>query len=241
MSAAEGSIWIIGDSHVGLGPGEETKMVQWIDRLAVRRPRALYLNGDVFHYYIGNPKFMTAAVTGFLDRLRRLREDGTEVIWVEGNRDFFVRRSAAEKAITRVVDEEAIEAAGRRYFVIHGDMINDRDIPYLFWRGFSKNRFMEFAVKLVPKGVARRLVDRVERKLAMSNFKHKTNLPIGQMELYGAKLAEQGFDTVVLGHFHKKLLLPEARPRVIVLPAWFEKGEALVISPQTGEWSFEVV
>lgn len=237
----EGAIWIIGDSHVGLGPGEEVRMVEWLDRLEAKHPRALYLNGDVFHYFIGNEKFMTPAVDGFLGRLRELRDRGTDVVWVEGNRDFFVRGSAAEEAVTRVVDWEEIRAGGRRVFVIHGDMINDRDLPYRFWRAFSKNRFMEFAVRLVPRKLARRLVDRVEKKLATSNFKHKTRLPVEQMHAYGRARQSEGYDLTVFGHFHHKLLVPEKDPCVVVLPAWFDGGEALTISPDTGEWRFEVV
>lgn len=237
----EGAIWIIGDSHVGLGAGEEVRMVEWLDRLEAKQPRALYLNGDVFHYFIGNEKFMTPAVDGFLRRLRKLRDQGTDVVWVEGNRDFFVRGSAAEEAVTRVVDWEEIRAGGQRVFVIHGDMINDRDLPYRFWRVFSKNRFMELAVRLVPRKLARRLVDRVEKKLSMSNFKHKTRLPVELMDAYGRARQTEGYDLTVFGHFHRKLLVPEHDPRVVVLPAWFEAGEALTISPDTGEWRFEVV
>ncbi|MGH9458361.1 MAG: UDP-2,3-diacylglucosamine diphosphatase [Thermoanaerobaculia bacterium] len=238
--SSDGRIWIFGDSHVGLGAGDERRMVAWLDRLARRGPRALYLNGDVFHYYIGNPKFQTPAVDGFLAKLRELRDGGVDVVWVEGNRDFFVRGSAAERAVSRVVDFEAVSAGPRRYFVVHGDMINDRDIPYRFWRAFSKNPVMETAVRLVPKRIARRIVDRVERKLARSNFKHKTRLPVELMAAYGRERRAEGHDVVVFGHFHHKLLLPPERPEVIVLPAWFEGEEALAISPETGEWSFEV-
>jgi UDP-2,3-diacylglucosamine hydrolase len=236
-----GKIWIIGDSHIGLGAGDDGKINAWIDRLEERKPQALYLNGDVFHYFIGNPKFFTAAVEGFLARLRRLRESGVTVVWVEGNRDFFLRGSAAEEAVSRVVDFEAVRAGGRSYFVIHGDMINDRDWPYRFWRVFSKNPLMRLAVSLVPRPTARKLVDRIEKKLAMSNFKHKTRLPTEQMLAYGEARRGEGHDAVVFGHFHHKLLLPETDPRVFVLPAWFDGGEALTIDPETGAWGWEAV
>lgn len=239
--SADGKIWIIGDSHIGLGEGDERRINAWIDRLGARRPKALYLNGDVFHYFIGNPKFFTPAVDGFLARLARLRDAGVTVVWIEGNRDFFLRGSAAEASVSRVVDHEAIRAGTRSYWVIHGDMINDRDLPYKFWRAFSKNPFMKLGVGLVPRGIARKLVDRVEKKLAMSNFKHKTRLPIEQMLAYGDARKAAGFDAVVFGHFHHKLLLPESDPRVIVLPAWFDGGEALTIEPETGEWEFDTV
>lgn len=239
--SVHGKIWVIGDSHIGLAEGDERKINAWIDRLEAHRPKALYLNGDVFHYFIGNPKFFTAAVEKFLDRLRRLRDSGVTVVWVEGNRDFFLRGSAAEASVSRVVDFEAVRAGARSYYVIHGDMINDRDLPYKFWRAFSKNPLMKLAVSLVPRGIARTLVDRIEKKLAMSNFKHKTRLPTEQMLAYGDARKGEGFDAVVFGHFHHKLLLPESEPRVIVLPAWFDGGEALTIDPESGAWAFQQV
>ncbi len=53
------SIIVIGDSHIGLGDGAEERIVAWLDRLEQTSPRALYLNGDVFHYFIGDRKFHT--------------------------------------------------------------------------------------------------------------------------------------------------------------------------------------
>jgi UDP-2,3-diacylglucosamine pyrophosphatase LpxH len=111
--------------------------------------------------------------------------------------------------VSRIVDFEAIRAGGRSYYVIHGDMINDRDIPYRFWRAFSKNPIMKLAVSLVPRGIARKLVDRIEKKLAMSNFKHKTRLPTEQMLAYGDQRKREA-DAVVFEHFTASL--PESGP-----------------------------
>ena len=49
MTAEHGQIVVIGDSHIGLSDGDERPIVAWMDRLQKIRPRALYLNGDVFH------------------------------------------------------------------------------------------------------------------------------------------------------------------------------------------------
>ncbi len=152
MTIPAGQIFVIGDSHIGLQDGAERRIVAWMDRLVAVQPRELYLNGDVFHYFIGDPKFYTPAVRKVFEKIIELRGRGIEVRYVEGNRDFFVRGSLAEKSVSEVCDSAVVEAAGRRYFIIHGDMINDRDYPYRFWRRFSKNPVMKLAVKLWPKG-----------------------------------------------------------------------------------------
>lgn len=235
------SIIVIGDSHIGLGDGAEERIVAWLDRVWAMKPRALYLNGDVFHYFIGDEKFSTRAVTNFFGKLREMKESGVEVYYIEGNRDFFVRGSHAEPAVTRVTSRESFYAGERRFFLTHGDMINDRDYPYRFWRRVSKNMITKFAVKLWPAKSARKFVDGVEKRLRNANFKHKRRLPTELMEEYGRKRAEEGFDVVVFGHFHHKLLLESEGMTVAVLPAWYESEEAMVISPRTGEYRFERV
>jgi len=233
-------IFVIGDSHIGLSAGSEAPILAWLDRLDALEPRALYLNGDLFHYLIASPKFYTQSVENVFARLRALRDRGVEVHYVEGNRDFFLEGSFAEKAVSSVGMEYAIAAGDKRYLIVHGDMINDRDYPYRFWRFASKNAASKFALRLIPGGIARKFVDGVEAKLAKTNFKHKSRLPVERMEAYGRKRQRDGYTHVVFGHFHQKLVLP-GDMTVSVLPPWYETGEALVINPETGDFSFVAV
>lgn len=232
-----GRIFVIGDSHVGLSDGSEAAILSWLDRLAALQPRALYLNGDLFHYLIAHPKFFATSVANVFARFRELRDAGMFIHYVEGNRDFFLRGSFAEESVTDVAMEYAVEAGDRKYLIVHGDMINDRDLPYRFWRFASKNAASRFALRFIPKKVARNFVDSVEHRLSDSNFKHKKELPIEGMKDYARGRSAEGFTHVVLGHFHEKVVLP-GTTSVIVLPAWYETGEAMMIDPVSGasEW-----
>ena len=236
-----GDIYVIGDSHIGLADGNEKPIIAWLDRLVAVKPRALYLNGDLFHYLIAHPKFYTEAVDKVFVRLRKLRDGGVEVHYVEGNRDFFLRGSFAEQSVTDVAFEYAIPAGERKYLIVHGDMINDHDYQYRFWRMASKNPVSKLSLKLIPKKTARKFVDGVEKKLSQTNFKHKRSLPLAQMESYAKKRRAEGFTNVVFGHFHEKLVMPAGGATVTIVPAWYESGEAMVINPQTGEFDWVVV
>lgn len=235
-----GAIFVIGDSHIGLGEGAEVAVNRWLDRLAALKPKALYLNGDLFHYLIAHDKFRTRSVDLVMAKFRELRDSGIGIHYVEGNRDFFLKGSFVEDVVTDVAVEYAIPAGTKKYLIVHGDMINDRDWKYRFWRRASKNPVAKLGLTMIPGRLARRFVDRMERTLAKSNFKHKTRLPLELMEAYGARRHRDGFTDVVFGHFHSKLVLP-GRAQVTVLPAWYESGEALVIDPRTGEAEFAVV
>jgi UDP-2,3-diacylglucosamine hydrolase len=238
----EGQIYVIGDSHIGLSDGSEMRINAWLDRLAALRPSALYLNGDLFHYLIAHPKFRTTSVERVMARFRALRDSGVRIHFVEGNRDFFLEGSFVEDAVTDVATEYAVPAGTNRYLVVHGDMINDRDLPYRFWRFASKNPLSKLGVKLIPGKMARKFVDNVEKKLSSSNFKHKSRLPVDLMERYGRNRSREGFTHVVFGHFHNKLELPAGPAMMVtVLPPWYETGEAMRIDPQTGAFDWVTV
>jgi UDP-2,3-diacylglucosamine hydrolase len=232
-----GQIFVIGDSHIGLSDGNEAPILSWLDRLSALRPRALYLNGDLFHYLIAHPKFYTQSVANVFARFRELRDGGLPIHYVEGNRDFFLHGSFAEEAVTDVSLEYAIHAGDRKYLIVHGDMINDRDIPYRFWRWASKSAISRFGLRFIPKKTARNFVDSIEGRLSNSNFKHKANLPIARMEAYGRLRGTEGITHIVFGHFHEKLVLP-GPTTVMVLPPWYETGEAMAIDPDSGEFRF---
>ena len=233
-------IYVIGDSHIGLGDGSADPVSAWLDRLAALQPLALYLNGDLFHYLIAHDKFRTASVDKVMAKFRELRDRGIGIHYVEGNRDFFLHGSFVEDAVTDIAVEFAIPAGTKKYLVIHGDLINDRDWPYRFWRRASKNRMTKIGVRFVPQKIARSFVDLVERRLSGSNFKHKSRMPVELMQEYGRKRAREGFTDVVFGHFHNKLVIP-GNATVTVLPPWYETGEAMRIDPETGASDFVVI
>ena len=233
-------IYVIGDSHIGLGDGSEIAVNAWLDRLAALKPRALYLNGDLFHYLIAHPSFRTPSVARVMAKFRELRDRGITIHYVEGNRDFFLKGSFVEDAVTDIAIEYAVPAGTKKYLIVHGDMINDHDWQYRFWRRASKNPVMRLGVNFVPRRIAKRLVDGVEARLSRSNFKHKSRIPVEQMTEYGRSRAPEGFTDVVLGHFHEKLVLP-GKATITVLPAWYESGEALRIDPTTGANDFVTI
>ena len=221
---------VIADSHVGGRPGDEGPFLEALETARRRGATAITLLGDIFHFFIAHKKFETPAIGRFLEAARRLREAGVPVTYIEGNRDFFLRGSYAEGAFRQVCDEEIFEAGGRRFLATHGDLLNDRDRAYRFWRFLSKNPVSRAAVGLVPKKAGNRFVGEVESRLYRSNFKHKSRLPAEIIRAYAARRFGEGIDVVLLGHFHKPWVDESEGGRIEILPAFAEERRWMEIA-----------
>jgi UDP-2,3-diacylglucosamine hydrolase len=214
---------VFADCHVGRRPGDEEPFLEALDASRRRGAKAITLLGDIFHFFIAHPKFETPAIARFLSLARRLRDAGVAVTYVEGNRDFFLRGSYAEDAFGSVCDEETFQQGGRRFLATHGDLLNEKDRPYRFWRFLSKNPVSRAAIGVVPKAAANRLVWNIEARLYRSNFKHKTRLPVEMIEAFAAKRFREGIDVLLLGHFHKSWSKSVDGGVVEILPAFVEE------------------
>jgi UDP-2,3-diacylglucosamine hydrolase len=222
---------VFADCHAGRRPGDEGPFLAALEAARRRGATHITLLGDIFHFFIAHPNYETPAISRFLAAVRALREAGVAVTYVEGNRDFFLRGSYVEPLFSSVCDEEVFEAGGRRFLATHGDLLNERDRPYRFWRFLSKNRVSRSALDFVPKRLGNRLVWRVEARLYHSNFKHKSRLPVEMIRSFAEKRFAGGVDVLLLGHFHKTWSEAVAGGRVEILPAfaeerrWMEIGE----------------
>jgi UDP-2,3-diacylglucosamine pyrophosphatase LpxH len=221
---------VFADCHVGRRPGDEGPFLEAMETARRRGAKHLTLLGDIFHFFIAHPKFETPAIRRFLDAVRRLREAGVGVTYVEGNRDFFLRGSYVESLFESVCDEQTFESGGVRFLATHGDLLNEKDRPYRFWRLLSKNTLSRAALSFVPREAGNRFVWRVEARLYRSNFKHKTRLPVEMIRAFAARRFRQGVDVLLLGHFHRAWSEAVDGGRVEILPAFVDERRWMEIA-----------
>lgn len=118
----------------------------------------------------------------------------------------------------------------------HGDLLNEADLPYRFWRRISKNPISRFALNFVPREAGNRLVWKTEARLYRSNFKHKQRLPIDMIRKFAQRRFGQGYDVLLLGHFHKSWTDRIGSGRVEILPAFVDERRWMEIQ-NNGETS----
>jgi UDP-2,3-diacylglucosamine hydrolase len=222
---------VFADCHVGRRPDDDGPFLEALERAAGRGAREISLLGDVFHFFIAHPKFETPAIARFLRKVEDLRGRGVSFTYIEGNREFFLRGSYAERHFREVCDEQTFVEGGRRFCLTHGDLLNEKDLPYRFWRFLSKNPISRAAVPLIPSRAGNRFVWKVEARLYRSNFKHKARLPVEMIRDFARRRFAEGVDVLLLGHFHKSWSEQIGSGRIEILPAfvderrWMEIGD----------------
>lgn len=215
------AVAVVADAHLGGPGGDAGPLVEQLDSLHAEGCRRLILLGDIFHVWVGAAQFETPEVRAFAECIKRIRRQGLVVDYVEGNRDFFLDRGPYGSLFDQLALEISFAVGGHRYLAVHGDGLNDRDIKYRFWRWLSKSPVTRLAVLNLPGFLARRFVDSTERRLGKTNFKHKAKVPESVIRAYGERRLAEGFDTLLLGHFHEPRRFAVEGGEVRVLDAWF--------------------
>jgi UDP-2,3-diacylglucosamine hydrolase len=215
------SIALIADAHLGGPGGAAEPLIQQLQALPAQGCRRLILMGDLFQAWVGFPRFETPDIAAVVAALRGLHEQGIQIDYIEGNRDFFLAGSPYEDAFDRLGLETAFTAGGVRYLAVHGDGLNDRDWKYLFWRRLSKSAPVRLLVRSVPRRLAHRMVRSTEQRLSRTNFKHRAELPEAAIRRYAERRLAEGYDVLLLGHFHEPRSWSVQGGEVRLLDAWF--------------------
>ena len=226
-------IVLLGDAHLRDGDRELDAFLKFLESLPPGAA-ALYLLGDLFDLWIGAPAFQTPGHGRVVEALRRLREKGLRISYIEGNRDYHLRRAYRGDPFEDL-EEEGLQVSfgARRIFLAHGDLVNRMDRPYRLWRRVAKGPLLMGLFRLLPARWAARFAERLERRIASTNLRHRIGFPETECRDYALGLRRRGFDTLVLGHFHREMERlyegPEGKIQVFVLPSWREGGRHLRI------------
>jgi UDP-2,3-diacylglucosamine hydrolase len=212
---------VIADSHLG-GPGGDVEpLLGQLESALDAGMRDVVLLGDVFQAWVGLPRFETPPIRRLVEACAALRRRGVWIAYVEGNRDFYLTRERYAEAFDVVATEVAVQVGQRKILFVHGDGLHDRDWQYRFWRRLSKSAPVRLALQAMPRRLAMAFVERTDRRLAATNFKHKRRIPEEAILGYGARRLREGFDLLVLGHFHEPRVWPCGAGEVRILDAWF--------------------
>ncbi len=228
---------VLADAHLDGFNAELDCFIAFLAELRQHAVHALFMLGDLCNIWLGTPKMHLPYQEDLITAFHDLRDAGIQLNYVEGNRDYFLRRRYLNNPFHNIASDFLQEQIGNtRVYFSHGDLVNLHDKPYRAWRAFSRNRLVFSVFNALPRSGLVRLVHLLERTFRDTNTRHKTVFPLGTCQRYAERLWEEGFDCIVLGHFHERhhvRPLGEDSSKVLyTLPAWKDSHAYLCFSPE---------
>jgi UDP-2,3-diacylglucosamine hydrolase len=200
-----------------------------------RDAEALYILGDLFEVWIGDD-YQTDLAQDVSKAMQTLAQSGVAIYFIHGNRDFLIgKQFAATAGITLLPDSSIINLYGVKTLLMHGDTLCTRDIAYLKFRKWVRNRYLQLLFLHQPIAIR----TRIARQLRHRSSTHTQNASTEIMDVTPTEvpyiLHKYQADLLIHGHTHRPsieyLAINNRFASRIVLSDWHNGGNVLVCEP----------
>jgi len=219
----EDLVWCAADPHFHAGDPALPVFLRWLGAFDSSGTATLVLLGDLFQVWLGMAATGTPEQDEVLSALGSLTAKGRKVVYLAGNRDYFVEGPAL-KAGMSVAESWEIRTGGALVHFEHGDLINTSDLNYMRWREISRAGAVRALVNALPFSWQQALARRLEADLAGTNAAYKSYDPVRELEVWAERLRRRGVGLAVLGHFHVNRTVRAAGVTVRFVPQFREDG-----------------
>jgi UDP-2,3-diacylglucosamine hydrolase len=223
----------VADAHLRK-PGDRNYL-RMLDFLEEQRGKTdmLVLLGDIFEFWIGKSTVIADHVP-LIDALERLHQQGTQLVYVEGNHDFHLGPVFTERLACRVFpDGGSIELDGMKVYLAHGDLANPDDTGYRLLRSFFRSDLVRFLIRVLPN-VMLQSIAVLAGSLSKKSLGGQRDRPArGVLKPYAETLLAAGHQAVVSGHFHQPFHEKLGDGELIALGDWITQFSYAVYENRT--------
>lgn len=142
-------IYFASDAHLGArfhtDPlAAEKKLVRWLDSIK-QEAAAIYFLGDMFDYWFEYKYVVPKGFTRFLGKVAELADSGVEIHFFIGNHDIWMFDYLPHETGAIIHREPlTVDLLGKRFFLGHGDEVDNRSLSFRFIRSLFRNRFCQW-------------------------------------------------------------------------------------------------
>ena len=215
----------ISDVHLG---SKGCNADELLELLKTHKPKQLFLVGDIVDGWLLKKRmYWNQSFTNVIRKILSYSKNGTEVIYITGNHDDFLRSySGSELGNIKVVDE--IEWNG--YLITHGDLYDG--VVQLKWLGVLGGWGYEVAINFdrflkrrlgYKKSISKMLKDKVKKAVKfITDFERQLAYKAHSKNLKG----------VICGHIHKpedkKISIKEMDIHYLNCGDWIENNSYII-------------
>jgi len=221
------AVYFISDAHLGVESRtreatREERLHAFLESLP-GRAAGLVIVGDLFDFWfeyrtaIPRRHFQTLAI------LRRLRDSGVAIRYLNGNHDFWLGRFLADEIGVETHDGPlTLATQGRRIWLHHGDGLVGGDLGYRLLRRVIRNPASIALYGLLHPDLGIPFAHQVSRWSRGSRGERPLEAERLWREIALPRFAE-GYDTVMVGHFHHVFERREPGREFFLLGDWIDR------------------
>ncbi len=227
------AVFFLSDAHLGAESeqqeaGRRARLHDFLTSLP-GRASVLYIVGDLFDFWF---EYRTAIPRRHFDTLAVLRQvvhAGVEITYLNGNHDFWLGPFLSELGMRTEHRALDLSIQGRRIWVHHGDGLIGGDLGYRALRKVLRHPWSIALYGLLHPDFGIPLAHLVSNWSRHSREDRPPQPDRLWREIALPRFAE-GYDTVMIGHFHQVLERSEGGRTLFVLGDWIRQFTYLRLS-----------
>lgn len=192
-----------------------------------RGARALYILGDFFEYWLGDDAIDKTAKAA-QQALSKLKQSGTEIYFMAGNRDFLLGQQFADSCGMQVIQEpHIIELSGEPILLVHGDAECTDDEPYQQARKMLRNT--EWQQQFLLKSITERIEFAQQARMQSKEHTQNSNAEIMDVnpQAIDELFSKHQVNTLIHGHTHRPAIHKHGGKQRMVLGDWHHQTSYL--------------
>lgn len=198
-------IVVLSDIHLATYGCHATELVAFLKSI---NPKLLILNGDIFDGWAFSKRYFPTAHMAVLSEFFKMMKKGTQVIYITGNHDEFLRKySDLRMGNIFLTDKYLLDIDGKKHWIFHGDIFDHttkggaKIIAKIGGMGYDwlilLNRAINWVLKIFGKpkvSISKRIKNSVKKAVSF----------IADFEEKAIELAiDNKYDFVICGHIHQ--------------------------------------
>ena len=194
---------VISDTHLGTYGCQAKELFTYLKSVA---PKTLIINGDFIDIWQFSKSYFPKYHLKVIKKIIDLASKGTEVVYILGNHDEFLRRFADTSfGNIELPNKKIMTLDGKKAWFFHGDVF-DASVQHSKWIAKLGGIGYDFLIRL--NVISNWILTRLGKEKYSFSKKIKNNVKkalkfIGDFENAATELAiENEFDYVVCGHIH---------------------------------------
>ncbi len=195
---------VISDTHLGTYGCQAKELFTYLKSVS---PKTLIINGDFIDIWQFSKSYFPKYHLKVIKKIIDLASKGTEVVYILGNHDEFLRRFADTSfGNIELTNKKIMTLDGKKAWFFHGDVF-DASVQHSKWIAKLGGIGYDFLIRL--NVISNWILTRLGREKYSFSKKIKNNVKnaikfIGDFENAAKELAiENDFDYVICGHIHQ--------------------------------------